>query len=419
VSWAAVQRRSQEWWLPTWLNAWRVRASRRRRSVAIALGQTPQQLFIDLSVIFRHDAGTGIQRVVRSVATALVTNPPTGWVVVPVAATRKRQYHPIPWPQTQTLLQISELTAGPGNVFLGLDFALDSVHRYRSQLSRLKNQGLHLWFVMYDLLPTQRPEWFSDALVVRYRKWLHDISGLADGFFCISPDVASNLRSHLVCQYGLAPTQMPTINVFPMGWEIRHAPHSEGISPEFECQITKLAGQKNVLMVGTLEPRKGHAQALAAFDNLWLANEAINLIIAGRAGWKTEALQEMLRHHPMSGRRLFWFENASDEEVERLYETCSGVLVASHAEGFGLPIIEALGHGKPVLVRDIPVFRTLFSSCITYFQDAVKTAELASIVLSWLSQARSCKENNLLLQSWDDSANHIAKLLQERCHTWV
>jgi len=124
-------------------------------------------------------------------------------------------------------------------------------------------------------------------------------------------------------------------------------------------------------MVGTVEPRKGYEAALAAFDHLWRTRptEAPDLIIVGKAGWKTSNLQERIRSHREFGARLLWFERMSDEGLCLLYEACRGLLVASRGEGWGLPIIEATMQRCHILARDLPVFREHGLSNVSYFSD--------------------------------------------------
>lgn len=414
----AVKRQAQTWLAPRWLQSLRVRTMRQRFFVPDTHEklETPRCIYLDLSVIARHDAGTGIQRMVRSVALSLVNDPPSDWKVVPIAATRKKDYQPICWPNGSKAAIGLAASWRRGDVFLGLDFALDTIRWHRHQLMQMKQHGVRLWFVMYDLLPAQKPEWFSDKVIVRYRKWLQTIAGLADGFFCISPAVADDLRRYLADHLKLPEQQMPDLAILPMGWDIQLAPHSSGMSTQVVKLLSVMQSRSTALMVGTLEPRKGHADVLAAFDLLWQRGDDCLLVLVGRPGWKTEHLQQSLRNHPHAGKRLFWLPNATDEEVERLYAACTGVIAASHGEGFGLPLIEALGHGKPVLARDIPVFHTLNTKSISHFPCNSLPEELAGHIVNWL-QCFSDKINSCCipeLPSWRDTARRLITILMER-----
>jgi glycosyltransferase involved in cell wall biosynthesis len=124
-------------------------------------------------------------------------------------------------------------------------------------------------------------------------------------------------------------------------------------------------------MVGTIEPRKGYDVALRAFEELWLSqsSDAPDLVIVGKAGWKTDALQAAIRGHREHGKRLHWLDRVSDEGLCKLYEACCGLFMASHGEGFGLPLIEAATHRRAVLARDLPVFREQAIPGVLYFSD--------------------------------------------------
>jgi glycosyltransferase involved in cell wall biosynthesis len=414
--WPAIERHVYTYLSPRWLETWRVRRVRRAVLARPAIAPSrPRRLFVDVSVISKHDAGTGIQRVVRAVATQLLENPPAGWIVQSVGATRKRPYHPISWSSVLPTTDFTPIEAQPGDVFLGLDFALDTIHFHECQLAAFKRQGGQLWFVMYDLLPIQRPDLFSDKLVVRYRKWLGVLAALADGFYCISPPVEAELRKELAQRYGLE--NGFRTHVLPIGWDLAASRPSTGVPAGFDAFLQRLTQRPTALMVGTIEPRKGHADVLAAFDILWQEGIEANLVIVGRPGWKTEALQAVLRRHPQYGERLFWLDEASDEALTKLYAACDGVIVASHAEGFGLPLIEALGHGKYVLARDLPVFRLheVRSSRITYFSsgDAVS---LSKVLTEWFDRIGNLEtplKPESCLPEWKDTAFAIVTCLDE------
>ncbi len=412
-----IERYLQTLLMPMWLR--RILVYRARQEAVskadVMHSEEVRKLYLDLSVIAQHDAGTGIQRLVRSVATTFAAESPHGWQVLFCAATHCKGYRQIAWPE-KTGAE-SELPWSAGDVFLGLDFALDTIPRDRRDLLRMKQQGAHFWFVMYDLLPQKMPDWFSDKLVVRYRRWLQTICEIADGFFCISPAVTQEMREYLSQDLGLPQRLMPALVTLPMGWDISHAPHSQGISPEVEALLKDIQEKElpTALMVGTLEPRKGHADVLAAFECLWEQGRNSRLVIAGRPGWKTEALQLTLRKHKDQGMPVQWIDDATDEEIERLYAACSGVIVASHGEGFGLPLLEALGHDKPVLARDIPVFHTIDAAAISYFPAEVTDLQLAGHIERWISPSRATAVTSspLALPSWTDTVAAITFGLEE------
>ena len=194
------------------------------------------------------------------------------------------------------------MKAIPGDVFLGLDFALDTVAIHRRQLARFKRTGGKLWFVMYDLLPVQRPDWFAETVSIRFSRWLRTIAALADGFYCISAGVQADLRNELMCRYQL--TSGFETPVLPMGWDVTGSRPTSGIPADFNALLAAVASNRTAMMVGTLEPRKGHADILAAFDLLWSEGHLHNLVVVGRKGWKTEALQNDLRTHALAGKHV-------------------------------------------------------------------------------------------------------------------
>ena len=104
-----------------------------------------------------------------------------------------------------------------------------------------------------------------------------------------------------------------------------------------------------MLVVGTVEPRKNHAVLLDAFDRLAGADPELHLVVVGRAGWNNDDVVDRLRHHPLLGQRVHWFEGAGDELLAELYRAATVVAVPSITEGFGLPVIEALAVGVPVV----------------------------------------------------------------------
>ena len=172
-----------------------------------------------------------------------------------------------------------------------------------------------------------------------------------------------------------------------------------------------MADRPSFLMVGTLEPRKGQTQALAALEKLWEQGVQANLVIVGKQGWKMESLVDRLRHHPELGKRLFWLEGISDEYLEKVYAASTCLIAASAGEGFGLPLIEAAQHKLPIIARDIPVFREVAGEHAYYF-DGLDSESLAQAIQDWLklkSESRVPSSENMPWLRWEQSVQQLIK----------
>ncbi|MGA7181522.1 MAG: glycosyltransferase family 1 protein [Thiobacillaceae bacterium] len=340
---------------------------------------------MDVSVISRHDAGTGIQRVVRAILKQMLLTPPEDFVVHTVAATRNQPYRYISWGGCLAgCLNGRQVEAEAGDVFLGLDFSAYTIYRHRGQLVAWKKAGVKIAFLLHDLLPENHPEWFSPFAVIRYRHWIRELVVLSDIVFCNSGATEEEFRSFLTERFQLRDDEIATC-VLPMGWDIGQAKWMDGSGSQGDIQLTRqLEGQKIVLMVGTIEPRKGYEQALLAFEQLWVAGHNHILVLVGRPGWKTGALQQRIRQSKYLGNLLYWFDHASDEQLIALYKECDGVLIASFGEGFGLPLVEALSLGKPVLVRRLKVFEESARGGFVRFFSGESPLMLANELLAWL-----------------------------------
>lgn len=353
-------------------------------------GGRRRRLYIDLAVISRHDAGTGIQRVVRALALALLEENADEWEVCFVAADARRRYHVVDWPGSASASAFggkraakrTDMVASAGDLFLGLDFSLDTVRRYRRQLEQFARAGGRLWFLICDLLPIERPEWFSRNNVLRYKAWLDTIVGLAEGFLCISTQTEEDLRRVITSRYGLDGGY--STSVVPMGHDIRESLLDQMAAADTSVRFDIIA--PFFLMVGTLEPRKGHADILAAYSELWKQGSEDRLVLVGRIGWAVDDLRDIIRSHAEYGGKLLWFDNVGDLELERIYRACKGVIIASHAEGFGLPLIEALGYNKPVLARDLPIFRIHERLGVRYFPADGSAVQIADSISEWANE---------------------------------
>ncbi|OXJ02098.1 glycosyl transferase family 1 [Burkholderia sp. AU33803] len=378
-------------------------------------------LLVDVSIFAMHDAGTGIQRVVRSVAIELLRAPPDGFEVKLVRATRKQGYRHVelqcPVGEDDRLqLQTLDLPVNVqcGDIFLGLDFCSRIVPARLRELLSWRQIGVKCAFVVYDLIPALYPQWFTKNGRRNYQKWLRSISIHADMLCCISNAVADDARHWISSRFDICDGE---IN---FRWFYLGASFGEEVVEPIQPVVMRVGGSevalaRSLLMVGTVEPRKGHDQVLGAVEELWQRGFDVVLVVAGRQGWNVESFASRLRAHPENGKRIIWLEDVSDSQLGWLYKNLGGLVMASMAEGFGLPLVEAMHHGMPILARDLPVFREIAGESASYFYGD-NPIELADRILEWINDSESKRApatDRTRLLNWRESTNWLIRHLNE------
>lgn len=379
-----------------------------------------RKLFVDISQVYQHDVRTGIQRVTRSVLLSWLRRPPNGCDIVPVYATDREpgffyvDKSPESWSGIDIPVDVGPIDYSPGDIFFGLDLGLDILPLQREYLRTLKRRGVVVMFAVYDLLPMQLPHCFTPDLQRLFEPWLEIISE-SSGIVGISKATVDAFVDWQKDR-GLLPQGAFAYEYVHLGADIENSLPTVGLPENANSVIDCIKSRLSFLMVGTLEPRKGHSQVIDAFDELWERGHDVNLVIVGKNGWKVDELASLIRQHKEFGKRLFWLEAISDEYLRHVYDACKCLIAASEGEGFGLPLIEAAQHGIPVLARDIPVFREVGKNHVSYF-DTTDPFLLALSIEEWIrefSDGNLPSIGELEWLTWDACATQIADILT--CH---
>lgn len=386
-----------------------------------------RQWLVDVSELATTDAKSGIQRVVRSVLSRLLAKPPEGVRIEPVYCDGRGPYRYARRFTAQFLsLPVipgvdAEVETSPGDIFLGLDLCPHIIPGMVDYFQSLREKGVQVQFVLYDILPALQPQWFPAKLVAHLQEWYTTIAQISDRVVTISNAVAEEYRDWLDRHRPMRRSPL-MISSFHLGANIESSMPTSGMDAVTQDAIDALAGRQFFLMVGTVEPRKGHAQALDAFEELWARGSEAILVFVGKRGWRVEALVGRLESHPQLKKRVFWFEGVSDEVLEALYTQATMLLAASWGEGFGLPLIEAARRGLPVLARDLPVFREVAGSGALYFH-ADQASELADGVESALRLWRLHQLPNpreIQTMTWEESTTQLLDAMGgiRDCRAW-
>jgi glycosyltransferase involved in cell wall biosynthesis len=156
-------------------------------------------------------------------------------------------------------------------------------------------------------------------------------------------------------------------------------------------------------VVGTIEPRKRHGILLDAFEHLWAAGADYRLLVVGQPTADSAVVERLRRHTRRT--RVTWIDRGDDNEIANALAHSSAMVFISDAEGYGLPPLEALAAGCPVIVSaGLPALEGLSSA--GQLRLATVTAESIALAVRKLADPVSnaafrAAITNLPLPSWE------------------
>ncbi len=217
-------------------------------------------------------------------------------------------------------------------------------HRHlqrRAALARaLRRSGAAFATLLHDVIPMTHPEFVRPGDGARHAERVATAALLANGVIVNSWATAASLARYLP---GGCPLHVAPLGVTAVAPAEPEAPSER---PYFLC-------------VGTIEPRKNHLMLLQVWRRLveTLGDAAPRLEIVGGRGWENENVLDMLDRNPLLRGHVIEHGRVCDRRLNTLMRGARAVLMPSFAEGFGLPVAEALAAGTPVICSDLPALR--------------------------------------------------------------
>jgi glycosyltransferase involved in cell wall biosynthesis len=218
-------------------------------------------------------------------------------------------------------------------------------------IEAMRRAGAAFVPLIHDLIPWSHPEYARPGEPERHLERIRTTVALADGILVNSAATAAALAPHLAVRE--AP---PPVRIAHLGVERRSLPPAPvPLEPYF-------------VALGTIEPRKNHLLLL----NLWrrfteeMGPRAPRLFIVGRRGWENENVLDMLERCAALRPTVTELSELSDRGVAELLAGARALLFPSFAEGYGLPLAEALALGTPAICSDLPALREVGGSVPDY-----------------------------------------------------
>jgi len=308
-------------------------------------------ILLDLTHTSHTRARTGIQRVARSLyrefgnaATAVTRDPFLGewrpleaWETANLASDDAASTRRARWPWSarwrgrwRRAMGRTDTLALPGGYqgFLTAElFAADVGSHLPGVFPRVA--------LFHDALALKFPELTPGGTVARFPGYLRELLQF-DGIAAVSEDSRASLVDYWAW---LGVAHPPPVIALPLG--VNPVCHPMGGKQPAD-------GPPVVLSVGTLEGRKNHLALLEACERLWARGEKFSLRLAGTVQSQTgRAALDRVRTLQAAGRPLQYDGPLSDAALGEAYASCAFTVYPSLAEGFGLPVIESLAHGRP------------------------------------------------------------------------
>ena len=180
-------------------------------------------------------------------------------------------------------------------------------------------------------------------------------------------------------------------------------------------------GRRYVVSVGTLEPRKNLPTLLRAFDRLrartGTLTEDLDLVVIGGRGWRDRELRAEIAARKESS-RLHMLGYVPEEDLVALYGGAEVLAYPSHFEGFGLPVVEAMACGTPVVTTDVPALREVSggAAVLVPLGDEAALADAVAAIVEDPAARAAARARGLARAatfSWEGSAEQLWRFARE------
>ncbi len=378
-----------------------------------------RRLFLDVTNAVDSSFISGIQRVVREFGAALAqeeglvylkritgSSKYSAWTGEDFLSFYKGGKAPL-----ETRIEISLDALQKEDIFLDFDSVWNNFEERRHHIyRRLKKGNVLIVTMVYDVLPVLFPHFFREDTLIHYLIYLSAVLSYTD-VILVNSEATRKALNRITDDIGCPRKE---IHVIPLGANFS-SPAVYDMQNQISTNLRKAVEKPFLMMLGTIEPRKNHAFVLDAYDK-GLKDLPVNLVFAGREGWNVSETMDRIRTHPDLNERIFFIEKPTDEEVDYLYKKTWGIIFASAGEGFGLPVLEALNHGKFVFASDIEVLREIGGECCFYFNpgDELSLIEQVANVIADPALERE-KEKAILnyhVMTWEEAGTILKDKLK-------
>ncbi len=256
---------------------------------------------------------------------------------------------------------------------------------------------------VHDIIALEHPEYCSWRNALHMRMLLPKSARNAAMNIVSTRHVAERLNAVLGIDYS-------RITVIPLG--VDAAFFSQPAPYPHVPQLP--AGSPYLLFVSNIEPKKDLSTLLDAYASC-AETLRMPLVVIGRAAWKSRPLLQRLRHWPGPG-TIVWLSQIPSFQLPAYYQHAFAHIVPSRCEGFGMPVLEAMAAGTPVIHSSHPALCEAAGGAGLAFEtaDAAALAQTLLRLLHSSSLRQECRQagwRHVQTRTWQAWGSQAAQLL--------
>ena len=272
-----------------------------------------------------------------------------------------------------------------------------------SYLLWLKRLQVKPLIFVHDLIPIRYPEYCRPGIMEKHRSRMNNVMRLANGVITNSQATLDDLVRYAQ----KTGHRLPPSIAAPLAAAELPLP-----------SISRPAAEPYFLMLGTIEPRKNHLLLLHIWRNMIgrLGDRAPRLVIIGQRGWECEHVIDLLERCEALQGFVTELPSCSDSDLATYLHHAQALLFPSYAEGYGMPLMEALRADVPVIASDLPVFREIAGNIPDYYDPLDSLGWMACIEAfstpsNPLRTAQKLRRINFVPPTWAEHFQSVEDLM--------
>ena len=300
----------------------------------------------------------------------------------------------------------------PGDIFVSLG-ASWPIGGHAEATAGLRRQGVRVLRMIYDLIPTIKPQWVDEPTVRQVTNWVRRVLTESDHVLTISEFSRSEIETYCV----ESRFQVPPLSVVRLGDELDSAGDEHPPLPRF------VPRRPFFVCVSTLDVRKNHRLLYDAWQLLSSRDpeNCPDLVCLGVPHLHVADLLREIRQDRTVNGRIHFLHGVEDAELAWYYRHCAATIYPSRYEGWGLPVAESLGHGRLCLASNATSIPEISADLPTFF-DPLDVPGLVALVErtlhdpEWVREQEAAIRDRFVATPWTHTAGQVLTAIETANH---